>query len=108
MLTSCYCGLRKGGRLVVETVNPTSLSALLAFYKDLTHHKPLLPETLDFLLRACGFRQVDLLYSSAVPERSKLLDVTTEDETAATLNENFRKLNTILFGDLDYAAIATK
>jgi O-antigen chain-terminating methyltransferase len=108
MLASCYRGLRKDGRLVVETVNPGSLTALLAFYKDLTHVKPLLPETLDFLLRACGFRQVDLVYSSAVPERAKLLDVTNEDEAAETLNENFRKLNAILFGDLDYAAIATK
>jgi O-antigen chain-terminating methyltransferase len=108
MLASCHHGLRKGGRLVVETVNPKSLMALLDFYKDLTHQKPLLPETLDFLLRACGFREVELVYSSAVPERAKLLTVTTDGGDADTLNENFRKLNAILFGDLDYAAIATK
>jgi O-antigen chain-terminating methyltransferase len=108
MLASCHRGLQKGGRLVIETVNPKSLTALLDFYRDLTHQKPLLPETLDFLLRACGFRKVDIVYSSAVPERSKLLSVTTDDDTAETLNENFRKLNAILFGDLDYAAIATK
>jgi O-antigen chain-terminating methyltransferase len=108
MLAFCHHGLRKGGRLVVETVNPKSLMALLDFYKDLTHQKPLLPETLDFLLRACGFREVELVYSSAVPERAKLLSVTTHDGDTDTLNENFRKLNAILFGDLDYAAIATK
>jgi O-antigen chain-terminating methyltransferase len=108
MLASCHRALRKGGRLVLETVNPKSLTALLAFYQDLTHQKPLLPEALDFLLRACGFREVDFAYSSAVPERSKLLSITADDDTAQTLNENFRKLNAVLFGDLDYAAIATK
>jgi SAM-dependent methyltransferase len=108
MLASCHRGLRKGGRLVVETVNPKSLTALLDFYKDLTHQKPILPETLDFILRACGFREVELVFSSAVPERAKLLSVVSDDGDAETLNENFRKLNAILYGELDYAAIATK
>lgn len=111
IFNDCHRALRKGGRLVVETVNPRSLVALLeSFYRDLTHQKPLHPETVDFLLRACGFRDVTLHYSSPVRERAKLLSVSVQDgdRNAETLNENFRKLNAILFGDQDYAAVATK
>ena len=113
-LESCHGALRPGGRLLLETVNPRSLVALVeAFYRDLTHEKPLHPETLDFCLRAAGFREVEIRYTSPVPERARLLPM-TEAEAAAwgngasTLNQNFEKLNSFLFGDQDYAAIATK
>jgi hypothetical protein len=109
LLAASHRTLRKGGRLVVETVNPRSLTALVeSFYRDLTHQKPLHPETLDFLLRACGFQDVEIQYASPIGERGKLLTIHAEDDTGRTLNENFRKLNNFLFGDLDYAAIATK
>jgi O-antigen chain-terminating methyltransferase len=109
MLVSCYRALREDGRLVVETVNPRSLVALVeSFYRDLSHQKPLHPETVDFLLRACGFREVTIHYTSPVHERSKLLSITPNDASARTTNENFRKINAVLFGDQDYAAIAIK
>jgi len=110
-LESCHRALRPGGRLILETVNPRSLVALVeAFYRDLTHEKPLHPETLDFALRAVGFREVELRYSSPVAERARLLPVTAGEAGAGapTLNQNFAKLNAFLFGDQDYAAIATK
>ena len=47
-------------------------------------------------------------YRSPVSERVKLLSVSPENAGARTLNDNFRKLNAFLFGDQDYAAIATK
>lgn len=109
MLGSCYSALREDGCLVVETVNPRSLVALVeSFYRDLSHQKPLHPETVDFLLRACGFREVSIHYSSPVHERSKLLPISPDDPSARTTNENFRKINAVLFGDQDYAAIAVK
>lgn len=110
-LQSCHSALRPGGRLVLETVNPRSLVALVeAFYRDLSHEKPLHPETLDFVLRAAGFREVELRYSSPVPERARLLPMTEAEagKAASTMNQNFEKLNAFLFGDQDYAAIATK
>jgi len=108
-LTACYRSLRHDGKLVVETVNPRSLLALVeAFYRDLTHQKPLHPETLEFLLRAAGFREVAIEYRSPVAERVKLLPLPSQDEVAQTTNQNFRKLNAFLFGDQDYAAIAVK
>jgi O-antigen chain-terminating methyltransferase len=112
-LDDCYRALRPEGRLVLETVNPRSLTALVeSFYRDLTHEKPLHPETLDFALRAAGFREVETRYSSPVPERARLLPLAGPDPRAdserRTLNQNFEKLNRFLFGELDYAAIATK
>ncbi|MGH9460335.1 MAG: class I SAM-dependent methyltransferase [Vicinamibacteria bacterium] len=108
-LGASYRALRKGGRIVLETVNTKSVVALVeSFYRDLSHQKPLHPETLDFLLRACGFRDVSIEYRSPVSERAKLLSVSSDDPNARTLNENFRKLNAFLFGDQDYAAIAIK
>jgi O-antigen chain-terminating methyltransferase len=96
---------------VLETVNPRSLVALVeAFYRDLTHEKPLHPDTLDFALRAAGFRDVELRYSSPVPERARLLPVTEAEvgKGALAINQNFAKVNAFLFGDQDYAAIAVK
>ncbi|HJS74252.1 MAG TPA: class I SAM-dependent methyltransferase, partial [Vicinamibacteria bacterium] len=110
-LESCHRALRPGGRLVLETVNPRSLVALVeAFYRDLTHEKPLHPDTLDFALRAAGFRDVELRYSSPVPERARLLPLTEAEVggAASTINQNFDKVNAFLFGDQDYAAIAVK
>ncbi len=108
-LAAAHRALRKGGRIVLETVNTKSVLALIeSFYRDLTHQKPLHPETLDFLLRSCGFSDVVIEYRSPVSERAKLLSVSPQDADARTLNDNFRKLNAFLFGDQDYAAIATK
>ena len=108
-LTASYRALRKNGRIVLETVNTRSVVALVeSFYRDLSHQKPLHPETLDFLLRSCGFRDVSIEYRSPVSERAKLLSVPSEDPNARTLNDNFRKLNAFLYGDQDYAAIAIK
>ena len=108
-LTAAHRALRKGGKIVLETVNTKSVLALIeSFYRDLTHQKPLHPETLDFLLRTCGFSDVMIEYRSPVSERTKLLCVSPEDADAHTLNDNFGKLNAFLFGDQDYAAIATK
>ena len=108
-LATAHRALRKNGRIVLETVNTKSVVALIeSFYRDLTHQKPLHPETLDFLLRSCGFSDVAIEYGSPVSERAKLLSIPPEDDDARTLNDNFRKLNAFLFGDQDYAAIATK
>jgi O-antigen chain-terminating methyltransferase len=108
-LSDCHRALRPGGRVILETVNPRSLVALVeSFYRDLTHEKPIHPETLDFALRGAGFSEVETRYSSPVPERARLLPVASNDAEAGTVNRNFEKLNAFLFGEQDYAAIATK
>jgi 2-polyprenyl-3-methyl-5-hydroxy-6-metoxy-1,4-benzoquinol methylase len=104
----CFRTLRNDGRVVLETVNPESIVALVGFYRDLTHQKPLHPETLEFLMRAVGFRDVTIRYTSPVSERARLLRLTERSASNDTLNQNFEKLNALLYGDLDYAVIATK
>lgn len=47
--------LRPGGVFIAETVNPHSPPALKAFWLDLTHVRPLFPESLLFLAQECGF-----------------------------------------------------
>lgn len=116
VLENCFRVLRPGGLLVLETVNPRSILALVeSFYRDLTHEKPLHPETIDFMLRAAGFEQVETRYRSPVPHRARLLPVVSDDhenpeiaDALGAVNQNFEKLNAFLFADMDYAAIATK
>lgn len=94
-----YFKLRKGGRLVIETINPTSLYALFeAYYRDLTHVQPIHPDTLRFFAQESGFAEIEIMNRSPVSPELKL--------TGA--DENTAKLNRILFGDQDYALIARK
>ncbi|MCR4431951.1 MAG: methyltransferase domain-containing protein [Tepidanaerobacteraceae bacterium] len=85
--------LKPGGVIILETVNVDSILSLKNFYSDLTHLKPIPPATLRFLLEAVGFKNVDIVYSSPVPDDVKL----------AGEDENTSKLNMLLFGDQDYA-----
>ena len=49
--------LRPGGCLVVETINPESIYAMLrAYVADPTHVRPVHPGLLEFLARRAGFR----------------------------------------------------
>ncbi|MFB0518234.1 MAG: class I SAM-dependent methyltransferase, partial [Acidobacteriota bacterium] len=58
-ISLCYRKLQPASYLVIETINPKSLHALINhFYLDLTHAKPLLPLTLKFLLEVAGFETV--------------------------------------------------
>lgn len=91
--------MKKGGRLVIETINPTSLYALFeAYYRDLSHVQPIHPDTLRFFVEESGFGEIEILSRSPVAPELKL--------TGA--DDNTKKLNRILFGDQDYALVARK
>lgn len=91
--------LHTGGRLVIETINPTSLYAIFeAYYRDLSHVQPIHPDTLKFFAEESGFGDVQIIYRSPVADELKL----------SGDGENTRKLNRILFGDQDYALVARK
>ena len=52
--------LRPGAPIVLETINPACWLAFFSSYiRDLTHVRPVHPETLQYLLRASGFERVD-------------------------------------------------
>ena len=67
LLRAAHRTLRPGGLLLLETVNPRSVVGLLEVYnRDLTHEKPLHPETLSFLTAAAGFSDVRVELRSPV------------------------------------------
>jgi 2-polyprenyl-3-methyl-5-hydroxy-6-metoxy-1,4-benzoquinol methylase len=112
LLEAAFDKLRPGAAIVLETINPACWFAFFSSYiRDITHERPLHPETLKYLLVATGFEQVEIRYSAPYPEHEKLQAVAATGmplDAANTLNANAEKLNGLLFTFLDYAAIGTK
>jgi 2-polyprenyl-3-methyl-5-hydroxy-6-metoxy-1,4-benzoquinol methylase len=103
--------LRPGAPIVLETINPACWFAFFESYvRDITHVRPLHPDTLKFLLVATGFQQIDIQYRAPYPDHEKLQRVTAPalGDTAETLNANVDKLNSLLFTYLDYAAVGRR
>ncbi len=115
LLSLCYQKLKFGYYLVVETVNPLSFVSFVNFYIDMTHKRPVHPETLQFLLGAAGFRESEKKFFSPVSDESrlkKISDTSGLDEparkNAEVYNRNIELLNSVLFGAQDYAIIGKK
>lgn len=108
--------VRPGGLVIIETINPASWVAFFeSFLRDITHVWPLHPETLQYLMRASGFRDVTLEYKAPVPATGKLRQLPTAfgmdpatESFVSTFNENVETLNARLFGYLDYAVVARR
>ena len=109
LLEEAFAKLRPGSAIVLETINVGSWFAFFSSYiRDLTHVRPLHPDTLSYLLTAHGFQEVTVRYSAPYPQRDKLVKVPGEGLVEDALNANADKLNTLLFGDMDYAAIGRR
>jgi SAM-dependent methyltransferase len=108
--------LRPGARLVLETINPSCWVAFFESYiRDLTHTKPLHPDTLKFLVVAGGFGEVKVRFRTPVPESDRLqrieLGAVEKGELRALIdafNLNMERLNDRLFTHLDYAIVARR
>ncbi|MET0554696.1 MAG: class I SAM-dependent methyltransferase, partial [Vicinamibacteria bacterium] len=111
-LAEAHRTLRPGGLLVLETVNVRSVLAFLEVYnRDLTHEKPLHPDTLAFLAAAAGFSDVRVDMRSSVDASTHLQAVPTEGLpplAAEALNENVARLNALLYGPQEYALVARR
>ena len=70
LLTSAMRVLRPGGVLIAETVNPHSPAALKTFWLDLTHVRPLYPESMLLLAKECGYDRGEIFF----PRRTGVLD----------------------------------
>jgi 2-polyprenyl-3-methyl-5-hydroxy-6-metoxy-1,4-benzoquinol methylase len=117
LLDAAFDKLRPGAPIVLETINPACWFAFFESYiRDITHVRPLHPDTLKYLLVASGFQQVDIRYRAPYPEVEKLQPVVGIGamETAAltdwadTINANVEKINRLLFTWLDYAAVGRR
>jgi SAM-dependent methyltransferase len=115
--------LRPGARIVLETINPSCWVAFFdSFLRDLTHTRPLHPDTLKFLVVASGFTEAEIRYRTPVPEADRLRrvaplaepgssappDARRLAELVAAFNLNMERLNDRLFTHLDYAIVARR
>ncbi len=116
VLSAAYGALRPGSAIVLETINPACWFAFFESYiRDITHVRPLHPDTLSYLLTASGFQQVEVRYKAPYPDREKLQPIRWDGEPPAeigalvdTVNGNVDRVNRLLFTHLDYAAIGRR
>ncbi|MFI4941665.1 MAG: methyltransferase domain-containing protein [Burkholderiales bacterium] len=112
LLAAAHRALAPDGLLVLETVNVASALGFFDVYiRDLTHERPLHPETLRFMAAAAGFSEVRVELRSPVPDDVKLHLVPTgglPPPVVKALNENVARLNALLFAPLDYALIGRR
>ena len=116
LLDAAFDKLRPGAPIVLETINPACWFAFFESYiRDLTHVRPVHPDTLKYLLIATGFQRVDISYRAPYPEADKLQALahgggapTSLNDMIETLNANVEKINRLLFTYLDYAAIGIR
>jgi len=112
LLAAAHRALAKDGLLVLETVNVASAFAFHdVFIRDLTHERPLHPETLRFLAAAAGFSDVRIDLRSPVPDDVRLHLLPTgglPPPVVKALNENVERLNALLFAPVDYALVARR
>ena len=115
LLDTAFDKLRPGAKIVLETINVASWSAFFHSYvRDITHIRPLHPDTLSCLVTVSGFQKVEVVYRSPCAEQNKLEEVPSADTAdpvaslTPALNRNVEKLNALLFGDQDYAVLAVR
>jgi 2-polyprenyl-3-methyl-5-hydroxy-6-metoxy-1,4-benzoquinol methylase len=108
--------LKPDGKMIIETINPLSIYALVDFYfKDLYHVQPIHPQTLSYLLEMAGFRNIDLKFNSKAQNDklfSKVPDTNTYPDGVRNyleiINSNFTKLDDLMFGYMDFYAVGVK
>ena len=121
MLGLAFDKVRPGGRIVLETINPACWVAFFeSFIRDLTHVKPIHPETLQYLLQASGFSNVEIVYRAPIAPEGRLQKVTarpehfgdTAPDALTELVSSFNAMSIVSTIECsriqDFAAIATR
>jgi SAM-dependent methyltransferase len=108
---------RPGGVIALETINPTCWAAFFESYiRDLTHVRPIHPETLQYLLRVSGFTDVRLEFRSPIAPADRLQPIPRPPADAGAdlldaidvINGNIDRLNARMFSYQDFAAIGRR
>lgn len=106
LMKLAYQKLENGAYVIAETINPQSLIVFTeAYFMDLSHIKMVHPLTIKFILETEGFRNVDLKYLSPVDEELRIPMV---EGMPNEFNTAVEKLNNVVYGCRDYAAIGRK
>jgi len=107
LVEGAAAALTPGGILIMETPNPESLVAgSVNFHRDLTHRRPIHPDTLAFLCESAGFDAVDVLRLSPVTAPDLLPEPPEGTANAGFLRDVVARLNHVLYGFQDYAVVA--
>ena len=97
MLDEIMRTLKPGGLVILETPSPENIVvAACNFYSDPTHHRPVCPHTLTFVLENRGFADVRLEFLRPV-----------EDSPFAD-DQKLKSLHTWFYGPRDYAVMGSK
>jgi O-antigen chain-terminating methyltransferase len=108
LIELAYFKVAPGCNVILETINPVSVFALVQIYfLDLSHQKPIHPQTTKFLLESSGFEDVEIKYSQPL-EQEQLQTLPGADEMSSILNKNIDNLNKLLYAPPNYAAIGVK
>ncbi len=119
VLDAAYHKLRPGSTVILETINVASWSAFFQSYvRDITHVRPLHPDTLRYLVTASGFQNVEVVYRSPSPAQDRLEALKGFfphpenpdglNDLVVAFNENVEKLNRLMFSDQDYAVVGRR
>lgn len=110
LLDASLLALRPGGRLLLETPNPTNLNVGAAgFYLDPTHRRPLHPEFLRFLVESRGFVDVEVHFVHPVVEDHVLRGAGPEEGyDDLRLRRLVDAVEWALFGPQDYLLVARR
>ena len=117
-LETAFHKMSAGAPLVLETINAACWMAFFETYlRDLTHQRPLHPDTLRYLVEASGFSSVDVRFRQPVTAGDRLESVeigllagspAAVNVVASAVNDHAQKLNTRLFSSMDYAVVARR
>jgi O-antigen chain-terminating methyltransferase len=95
-LDECLRVLKPGGVIIFETPNPENiLVGACHFYTDPSHHNPLVPETMRFIVEQRGFEKTEI---KRLHKYSDFYQVNTDDEF---LKNHF-------YNEMDFAIIGHK
>ena len=107
--------LRKSARLVIETINPASLSVMAgSFVVDLSHKTLVHNKTLEFMLEYFGCEVIKTVFSSPIPADRRLKTFEPQSlagdasEFIRTFNNNFIIIDHFLYSFQDYLVISSK
>lgn len=104
-----------GGRLVLETLNPTNLNVFMGpYWADPGHRQPIHPWTLTVMCQTRGFMENRVVYSAPPPPETWLPVFESGDAPEQArpmlerLNRIVHQLNDSLYGPGQYAVIARR
>ena len=110
LLKESYRVLKPGGVILFETPNPKNLIVgANTFYIDPSHIRPLVPETVSFLVEWCGYSNVKCIDVNSHQNSIKTEVLKwNESKDEMHLLQEFNDIKWNLYGPQDYAVIGTK